>query len=133
MRWIGYKYKGYNLISVIGPSLAAISSISILGIAAFGQYKTTRQMLEKWMWAITIYLLFTVIVHPWYIALPLFLSVFSNYRFPIIWSALITLTYINYSYTPYFENLWVVGIEYTIVFGVLIWELFIVPNKKVAI
>jgi hypothetical protein len=47
--------------------------------------------------------------------LPIVISVFTNERFPIIWSFLIFGTYINYSYTPYDENLWVVAIEYILI------------------
>ena len=33
------------------------------------------------------------------------------------------LTYINYSYQPYWENLWIVALEYTGVAAFVVWEL----------
>jgi len=122
-RWIGYQKVGWNLIAEIGPGLAIASFSTILFISFF-KTKKSDILPAKWLWAIMIYLMFTTTIHPWYVSLPLFLCCFSNFRFPVIWSALICLTYINYSYGDYFENLWVVGIEYLLVFGMMIWELF---------
>jgi alpha-1,6-mannosyltransferase len=70
---------------------------------------------QNFLWSITLYLLCATIVHPWYLTLPIAISVFTNERFPILWSFLIFGTYINYSYTPYHENLWVVAIEYSFI------------------
>ena len=125
-RWVGYQRVGWNMIAKIGPQLAMLSSLSIVLLAIF---KTNKNSIlpQKWMWAIMIYLLCTTTVHPWYVALPLFLCCFSNFRFPMLWSALICLTYINYSYGDYFENLWIVALEYLVVFGFMIWEIF---NKE---
>ena len=120
-RWWGYQKVGWNMIAEIGPNLAKISSISILLLAFFATKKSDL-LPQKWMWAIVIYLIFTTTVHPWYVALPLFLCCFTNFRFPALWSALICFTYINYSYAEYFENLWVVALEYVLVFGWMIWE-----------
>ena len=77
---------------------------------------------QKFLFAICIYLLFTTTVHPWYVALPVVLCSFTSFRFPVVWSALMVLTYINYSYPIYQENLWMVGIEYTILGFFLIYE-----------
>ena len=135
-RWYGYQKVGWNMIAEFGPNLAKISALSILLFSFFG----TRQsdlLPVKWMWAIMIYLIFTTTVHPWYVSLPLFLCCFSSYRFPVLWSALICLTYINYSYGSYFENLWVVMVEYFFVFGFAIKEIFesnsSLPKKQYSI
>jgi len=53
-----------------------------------------------------------------------YLSIFTRYRFPLVWTALLWLTYINYSYAEYHENLWVVGLEYVVMLGWMIWELW---------
>ena len=121
-RWYGYQKVGWNMIAEFGPKLAFFSSLSIL-IYAFFKTNKTDLLPQKWLWAIMIYLVCTTTVHPWYVALPLFLCCFSSFRFPALWSALICMTYINYSYGDYFENLWVVGFEYFVVFGFVIWEI----------
>ena len=47
-------------------------------------------------WVFTAYLLSAQSVHPWYICIPLFLSVFTNYQFPKVWVMLSVLTYLTY-------------------------------------
>jgi alpha-1,6-mannosyltransferase len=63
-------------------------------------------------------------VHPWYLAIPLILSVFTNYKYVLIWSFTIILSYVAYSNEQFQENLWLVAIEYSLVFLMLGWELF---------
>lgn len=122
LRWIGYQKVGWNMIAQIGPGLAILSFITILFMALF-KTKKPDLLPAKWLWAIMVYLMLTTTVHPWYVSLPLFLCCFTNFRFPVVWSFLICLTYVNYSYEDYFENLWVVGLEYFVVFGFMIWEI----------
>ena len=127
-RWIGYQRVGYNLIGVIGPGLAAFAGISILLIAFLIKQNGFKDLPHFWLFAITIYLFCTTTVHPWYTALPIVLCLFTRFRYPILWSGLIFLTYINYSYAAYYENLWIVGLEYSLVFGWLIYEIYF-PKK----
>ena len=66
----------------------------------------------------------------WYLATLVLLSVFTIYRFPIVWSLVIILSYQAYANLPWKENLWFVGLEYAIVYGYLIWELFFKNHHK---
>jgi hypothetical protein len=62
-------------------------------------------------------------VHPWYISTLVLFAVLSSYRiYVLLWTALIGLTYISYQGNGFEENSWVIGFEYGLVFGVLIWE-----------
>jgi hypothetical protein len=122
VRWLGYQWKGYNMIASIGPVLAVGSMVSILALSYFRKANEWRVVLESMLFAMSIYLLFTTTVHPWYSAMPLALCVFTRFRYPVIWTALIWLTYINYSQTDYQEQLWVVGLEYSLVISYAIWE-----------
>ncbi len=122
-RWIGWQVKGYNWIAVIGPVVAGLSALGILAVAALERRFDRASLAESWLWAIGIYLAGTANMHPWYVSMPLVLCLFTRYRFPVIWSGLIMLTYVNYSYPEYQENLWVVAAEYSLVYGVLIYEL----------
>jgi hypothetical protein len=67
-------------------------------------------------------------VHPWYLSTLIILSIFTKYRFPIIWSFVIVLSYQAYANSPWKEDLWLIGLEYFIVFLFLCWEL-IYKNK----
>ena len=122
-RWIGYQLAGYNLIFKIGPSLAMIVFAGILYFAFFDRDRSVRSLPSRWLYAVCLYLFLTTTVHPWYVSLPVVLGLFTSFRFPVLWSGLIFLTYINYSYNPYWENLWVVALEYLLVGGFLLGEL----------
>ena len=127
-RWIGFQVSGYNQIAQVGPALGALAVLGILGMALYKVSEASKasdtlaSLPGNWLFAICLYLFCTTTMHPWYTALPIVLCVFTKYRFPIVWSYLIFWTYINYGYVPYRENLWVVGMEYLIVFAWLLWE-----------
>jgi len=86
-------------------------------------YYRKFELLEGIFWLLMIYLAFSAVIHPWYVTPLVALSALIRFRFALIWSALIPLSYSTYSYTPYNENYWITGIAYLIVYGFLIWEL----------
>ena len=135
LRWFGFQIKGFNLIHILGPVLA----LSTLGIIAYltVKYKAAKpaSLPKYWLLSLTTYLILATTVHPWYLILLIGICMFTNYRYPLLWSALIVLTYVNYSYSPYVENLWFVSCEYMFVFGFLFYELVLVGtpamNRKI--
>ena len=122
-RWVGFQVKGYNIIGTLGPVLALSALTGILLMTLLEEKTDWSKLFERMLFAVCCYLFCSATVHPWYVAMPIVFCVFTRFRFPILWSGLIFLTYINYSYEDYFENLWVVGMEYVLVFGYLIYEL----------
>lgn len=127
LRWFGDLIVGYNLIAMFGPMLGVVSLISILILA----FTLGKKEIKSWplvmLFSITVYLCFTTTVHPWYLSLPIVLCAFTTYRFPVVWSGLIMLTYMNYSADQYQEHLSIVAIEYIIVFSFLAYEII---NKR---
>jgi hypothetical protein len=123
MRWFFKLVTGYNQIAIIGPLLGLLVLAGVIFYAAKEQSPDIKTLFKAMLFGICLYLFLATTVHPWYVFLPLVLSIFTRFRFPVVWSGLITLTYINYSYAKYYENLWIVGLEYSIVFAFLIWEL----------
>ncbi len=122
-RWIGFQVRGYNIIGTLGPYLALTALTGIILITLLEKQTDWSKLFGRMLFAVCCYLFCSATVHPWYVAMPIVFCLFTRFRFPIVWSGLIFLTYINYSYTDYFENLWMVGIEYVFVFGYLIYEL----------
>jgi alpha-1,6-mannosyltransferase len=123
LRWLGMQLLGFNPIQWLGPILGIFVFLGIV-------WKAVREDRLDWkswpyasLFAITLYLALGTTVHPWYLAMPVFLCTLTYFRFPLFWSFLITLTYINYSYSPYWENTWIVGLEYVAVGLFLLWEL----------
>ena len=48
----------------------------------------------------------------------------KRYKFSIIWSLAVMLSYLAYSTEGVSENLWIVALEYFAVLGFFIWEVF---------
>jgi len=122
-RFLGKLWSGYNLIQYIGPLLGVTAVILIIRKAYSSSQFSVTTFLEFAFYSFCTYLLLATTVHPWYLCIPLLLSVFVPFRFAVVWSFLIFLSYINYSYDPYYENLWIVTLEYVILFGYIFWEL----------
>jgi alpha-1,6-mannosyltransferase len=77
-------------------------------------------------------------VHPWYVINLILLSVFTKYKFPIVWSFFIILSYFAYSQIPFQENYGFLFIEYFAVFAIFILEIknidmFSLKNKSLQI
>ena len=133
IREIGFYYKGWNIIQEVGPLLGVTVFLIVLTMALVRQNQYPRQLMVSMLFAVTIYYFLSTTVHPWYIAVPLIISIFTNYRFVVLWSFLVMLSYTAYSNPEFKENLWLVGLEYVLVFGFMGWELFLtyfLSNKK---
>ncbi len=126
-RAIGYQFRGWNEIALIGKYIPVIVLTFILILTFFRKNKTFIELITAILFALSFYYFTATTVHPWYIATLLLLSVFTTYKFPLVWSFIIIISYLAYANTSNTENLWIIGFEYLIVFGVLIWEIF---NKK---
>ncbi|KAA1243870.1 mannosyltransferase [Aquimarina sp. RZ0] len=132
IRWIGYQTIGWNIIGTVGKILPLIV-IGILTILTFfRKNKSTLQLISLMVIGISSYYFLSTTVHPWYISVPLVLCVFTNYKFPIWWSFFIILSYTAYIHPDFKENLWSVALEYTVVFGIFIFEV-IKNTKKVSL
>ena len=131
-RAIGYSITGYNEIAIIAKVLPVISVLIILGFSLFKSNNTIPKLATSILIAFSCYLFLSTTVHPWYIGTLVLLCIFTPYRYPIIWSVVIILSYLSYlgiGTSDKSENLWIIGLEYLIVFSVFIWE--VVLQKKI--
>ena len=122
LRAYGYYDVGWNQIARYGPVLAALAGAVICILALSDRTTDWRSLPGHWLAAFTLYLLCATTVHPWYLAVPIVLCVFTPWRFPLVWSFFILLTYISYTTVPYQENLWLVAMEYGVVSGYYLYE-----------
>ncbi|HYG20857.1 MAG TPA: glycosyltransferase 87 family protein [Ohtaekwangia sp.] len=137
LRTWGFWYFGYNIIQGLGWILAGIAACAILGYA-YAHYKTVQTnppghqkhpreryaaLPGDWMWMLLIYFFCTTTLHPWYIITPLALSIFTKYRFMVVWTLLIFFSYAGYTNTGFVENYWITAIEYLSVITCLVYEL----------
>lgn len=123
-REIGYLFRGYNEIETIGKIIPILTVLFVGFITFFRKNTTPKQLITALLFGLSFYYFTTTTMHPWYLATLILLAVFTKYRFPIIWSLVIILSYSAYSNEIYKENLLLISIEYIVVYGFLIWELF---------
>ncbi|MBT8312229.1 MAG: mannosyltransferase [Flavobacteriaceae bacterium] len=116
--------KPWELIKVYGKITPVITLLIILGLTFFRKGKTLHSLLLSMLIVISAYLLLASTVHPWYLIFPIFLCLFTNYRYPLIWSAVVILSYAAYQETPIKESMIFLTIEYLLVFGFLGYEIF---------
>ncbi len=121
-RYLGQQISGYNLIRYIGPALVVITLGSNLFLASSKIKYTFRNFARYGLISWSIYLLLATTVHPWYVITILFFSIFTNIKYPSIWTYLIFISYVNYSYPKYYENLWWIFFEYVVLFIFIIVE-----------
>tara|TARA_R100000935_G_scaffold30444_1_gene50844 strand:+ start:156 stop:1535 length:1380 start_codon:yes stop_codon:yes gene_type:complete len=130
-RWIGFQVKGYNIIETAGKVLPVITIGIAAGLSFFRKNNSFEKMITAMLFGFTAYLFLSTTVHPWYLATPLILSIFTNYRYILVWSFLVILSYSAYTANGFQENLWLVALQYFTVFAVLGWEIF--SKKKLTI
>jgi alpha-1,6-mannosyltransferase len=117
LRELGYYVSGFNMIAFIGPGLALFSLITILRLS----FKREELPVVS-LYVLTTYLLCSTTVHPWYLITLIGVSLFTDYRFPIVWSFLVAVSYYAYQFNPIEESLTLVFLEYAIVLTVFFVE-----------
>lgn len=100
--------------------LPLVTVAAILWVSA--GHPSKRSFWTTVMWGFVLHLMFSTTVHPWYLVPIVLWSVLTSYRFPLIWSGLIGLTYISYNGGGFEEQPWVMVVEYGIVFAFLLYE-----------
>lgn len=132
-REIGYLYSGYNEIAIIGTVTPILVILFVLIVTFLRRNKTPIALITAMLLVLSFYYFTATTVHPWYVATLLILSVFTRYKFPLVWSFVIILSYlayVNVDSADKSENLWIIALEYIIVYGVFIWEVFIKRAPK---
>jgi alpha-1,6-mannosyltransferase len=123
IRAIGFQFTGYNIIGTAGKILALLTFSGVFLIS----WKSKSFFLGA-LAILTLYFSVATTVHPWYAANLVAIAVFTQFRYPIVWSYTIFLSYATYQTNLYQENLWLVALEYLLVLGVMIYEIY---NRRV--
>jgi alpha-1,6-mannosyltransferase len=134
LRYVGRVITGYNQIAIIGP-LLSLMTIYVIAKFSFDRSHWPMNVQSLSSIAVTIlttHLLCSTTVHPWYLITILIFSVFMGYKCIVLWSYCITWTYINYAYSPYHENLWMVAMEYSLI-ALFAYYFREIPFKKIQI
>lgn len=122
IRSIGYYFVDYNPIKTIGPIFSMIGLLGLFFFLLRKPLKHTQSLFVSMLFGLSWYYFFALVVHPWYVVPLVFMSVFTNYQFAILWSFLITTSYYAYSQPEFLENHWLIGLEYGVVMGYFMVE-----------
>jgi len=129
IREFGFFFKGYNIIQEFGK----ITPFLLISVALFFTFlqknDSLKKILTNQLLLLSIYFFIATTVHPWYIISLVMLCVFTPYFYPIAWSATIFLSYTAYTLNGFQENSTLILLEYLIVFGVFLFEVFGGGNK----
>jgi hypothetical protein len=121
---------GYNRIQTFGPQLARYATMGIILFAWLGNQFSLQKMFVRMLFALVLYYFLASTVHPWYLILPLGISIFTPYRFMLLWSGLVLLTYVSYGE---YASSWmstVVRIEYGILVLMIVFEIVVLIKKR---
>ena len=126
---IQFESKPWELIKTYGKITPILTIIIVLLFTFLRKNQKLSVLLTSMLWILTLYYFMSATVHPWYVIFLLIFTGFSKYRFAIVWSAAIVLSYYAYSLSDFKENLWLLAIEYFAVFSIMIYELVAYRNK----
>jgi len=127
---IQFDAKPWELIKTYGRITPILTILIVLLFTFLRKNQDLRVLLSSMLWVLTLYYFLSATVHPWYVIFLVTLSVFTSYRYAIVWSAAIVLSYFAYSQPNFQENLGILAFEYLAVIGYLIYEIAIHRNKS---
>jgi alpha-1,6-mannosyltransferase len=137
-----YWQTGWNKIQYITPYLTGFVILFIIKKSFFNDLNknmfkelinfnkpliafNTEVFFESCLFVLMIYFACATTVHPWYAAMPLACSVLTRWRFPMVWTFTIFLTYHGYTEgsSKHTESFVLVAVEYLAVVGWFLFEL----------
>lgn len=125
-----FEAKPWELIDTYGSLLKIAVLVIILLLAFLRKNQKLDNTLSTMVIALAMYYFLSSTVHPWYVVFLLGFAIFTDYRFPLVWSCTIILSYYAYSNPDFKENLWLLAIEYIVVIGYFIYEMIRSSQKK---
>ncbi len=120
---IGTWLYGYNPRIEISRILSILSVVGVFFFAFRQQKNGTSALFSHLLFAFVFYLCCATTVHPWYLSMALALSIFTPYRFVLLWSSLIFLTYSHYQNGFFQEHYHYILMEYGVVFGYFLYSI----------
>jgi alpha-1,6-mannosyltransferase len=121
---IGSWILGYNPIQTLGKPLSVMAVIFIGILIWIDTGKDVKSWLSILLIALSTYFALAFVVHPWYITSLVAFSVLVPFRFAVVWSAVVMVTYVTYRSEPIYQEIgWVIFLEYAAVLAAIIVDI----------
>ncbi len=122
LKFIGKQFNVNNIVKILGK-VTPVLVVLFTSLLSLKQKKySTTSLFNTMLFALSFYLFTASTIHPWYLAMLLIISIFTKYRFPLIWSFTVILSYSFYKNEGFLNNYWLISLEYILVFGVMFIE-----------
>jgi len=129
IREIGYQIKGYNIIQTVGKITPILMVLTVLFFTFFKKNKNIADLITNALLFLSIYFFISTTVHPWYIITLILLSIFTNYKYPVLWSFFVIFSYYAYSLPVFKENLTLSLFAYCLVYIFFFYEIYKFSKK----
>ncbi len=122
-RWLGYQFVGWNAIAVITKLLLGFLANGYFWLLIKTKSISKQFIFTQMLWATCLYFVLSSTVHPWYLATPILLGVFTRFRFVQVWSYTVMFSYAAYASVKVDEPTLLLWLEYALVALFLLAEL----------
>ncbi|WP_026813168.1 glycosyltransferase 87 family protein [Arenibacter certesii] len=125
VKYIGVQWdaKPWELIKTYGKIIPIIIIAWVGLITYIRNNKNVNSLITSMLWILSLYYFLSATVHPWYIIFLVLLGLFSKFRFPLLWSLTIFLSYFAYSNAAYKESGLILILEYIVIYGFMFYEI----------
>ena len=133
VKYVGVHFfdaKPWILVKSYGSLVPKLVIVAALLLTFFRKNEKPSVLLASMLFLLTFYYLLSSTVHPWYLVFLLILGILADFRYPVVWSAVVILSYFAYSNPEYEEHLGLLALEYSIVFGYIGYEFLKNSNNK---
>mgnify|MGYP001793113432 CR=1 FL=1 len=115
--------KPWKFIKTYGMLVKIVTLGLILVLTFFRKHDNLKSVILSMFMVLSCYYFISTTVHPWYICYLILLGLFTNYRFALLWSVLITTSYLTYSQPNFKESYPLLILQYLMLFGYLFYEM----------
>ncbi|MBT7850820.1 MAG: polyprenol phosphomannose-dependent alpha 1,6 mannosyltransferase MptB [Formosa sp.] len=129
LKWVLKATSKLELIHSMGIVVMSVLVLQISYQLVRNKIKTTV-LIHSILWILSGYYFISTTVHPWYIISLLLLSIYTNYRYTLLWSYTIIFSYFAYGQYNVHENSFILCLEYVPVFFVFARELKLKSMKR---